>query len=229
MQESFGNMSRPPDMRMMRGQDAPSPSTDPRLSDPELPEEKLLKVGELARRCGKSIRALHLYEEMELLVPDGRSKGGFRLYAPEAMDRVEWIGKLQDMGFSLTDIQQLLRAWSRIKVAPRAMERIKSLFNRRLGQIKKDIKRLSDLAQEMEESLSYLQQCRNCSAEDMDQCRFCMDRKTPSLVAEFHRPPTGEQPAVPPSRSNPEKNPANGARPSDHGDKAKPSNKLDSP
>ncbi len=39
-----------------------------------------LKVGELAKRTGKTVRAVHLYEELGLLAPAVRSKGGFRLY-----------------------------------------------------------------------------------------------------------------------------------------------------
>ena len=38
----------------------------------------LLKVGELAKRTGKTVRAVHLYEELGLLTPAVRSKGGFR-------------------------------------------------------------------------------------------------------------------------------------------------------
>ena len=57
-----------------------------------------MKIGELARKTGKTVRALHLYEEMGLLKP-GRSEGGFRLYGPDELARVYWIGKLQKMGF----------------------------------------------------------------------------------------------------------------------------------
>src|SRR5678809_1502613 len=37
---------------------------------------KLLKIGDLARRTGKSVRALHLYEELGLLTPTARSGSG---------------------------------------------------------------------------------------------------------------------------------------------------------
>ena len=46
----------------------------------EATNPKLLKVGDLARQTGKSVRALHLYEELGLLHPTARSHGGFRLY-----------------------------------------------------------------------------------------------------------------------------------------------------
>ena len=62
----------------------------------------LMQVGDLARETGKTVRAIHLYEELGLLTPAARSKGRYRLYGREALVRVRWIGKLQDLGFSLT-------------------------------------------------------------------------------------------------------------------------------
>ena len=50
-----------------------------------------------ARRCARCTST----RSSDLLKPVHRSKGGFRLYAPSAVKRVEWIGKLQDAGFSL--------------------------------------------------------------------------------------------------------------------------------
>ena len=70
---------------------------------------KLLKIGDLARRTGKSVRALHLYEELGLLSPTARSQGGFRLYDESAFVRIRWIELLQDSGFSLHQIQSLLK------------------------------------------------------------------------------------------------------------------------
>src|SRR6187549_2381072 len=68
-----------------------------------------MQVGDLARESGKTVRAIHLYEQLELLKPAARSKGRYRLYGPEALVRIRWIGKLQDLGFSLTDIKAIVR------------------------------------------------------------------------------------------------------------------------
>ena len=51
-------------------------------------DNKLMRVGELAKAAGKTDRAMHLYEELGLLEPRARSEGGFRLYGPEAVDRI---------------------------------------------------------------------------------------------------------------------------------------------
>src|SRR5689334_16413767 len=72
---------------------------------PEEGEEELLQVGDLARLCGKTVRAIHLYEELGLLRPHARSKGRYRLFSRDAIVRVRWIGKLQELGLSLPTIQ----------------------------------------------------------------------------------------------------------------------------
>ena len=40
--------------------------------------EELMQVGDLARETGKTVRAIHLYEELQLLRPAARSKGRTR-------------------------------------------------------------------------------------------------------------------------------------------------------
>ena len=72
-------------------------------------EGGLIQVGELAKATGKTVRAIHLYEELGLLRPANRSKGRYRLFSADAELRVRWIGKLQSLGLSLTEIQDLVR------------------------------------------------------------------------------------------------------------------------
>src|SRR6185503_10216189 len=105
----------------------------------------LLRVGELAKRTGKTVRAIHLYEELGLLSPAVRSKGGFRLYSGRAATRVEWIQKLQDMGFSLTEIKAFLRDWEDCDTAPKAMSRVREIFSDKLRETQATIDRLSRL------------------------------------------------------------------------------------
>src|SRR4029079_1661437 len=71
--------------------------------------DKLMRVGELAKAVGKTVRAMHLYEELGLLEPRARSEGGLRLYGPEAVDRIHWIVKLQAIGFTLAEIQGFVK------------------------------------------------------------------------------------------------------------------------
>ena len=68
----------------------------------------LLKVGELARRSGLTVRALHHYDSIGLLHPTGRSERGYRLYSRDDVARLHGIQTLRRMGLSLADVAQLL-------------------------------------------------------------------------------------------------------------------------
>src|SRR5215467_5456119 len=122
----------------------------------------LLRVGELGKRTGKTVRAIHLYEELGLLAPAVRSKGGFRLYSGRAVKRIEWIQKLQDLGFSLTEIKAFLRDWEDSETAPKAMDRIREIFSDKLRETQETIGRLSRLVQDLNETLAYMASCRVC-------------------------------------------------------------------
>jgi DNA-binding transcriptional MerR regulator len=147
----------------------------------------LLKVGELAKRTGKTVRALHLYEELGLLAPAVRSKGGFRLYHGRAVTRIEWIGKLQVMGFSLTEIKVFLREWEGSETAPKAMSRLREIFSDKLRETHETISSLTQLAADLQETLNYMDSCRSCEPGHVQhECGTCdihgHDGKAPLLV-----------------------------------------------
>lgn len=149
-----------------------------------------LKVGELARKTGKSVRALRLYEELDLLRPD-RSDGGFRLYGPDDVARVYWISKLQDMGFTLAQIQTLVETVESSSTAPEAMQSLREMFRVRLQNTRTQVERLLQLERDLAESLAYLEGCRACTDDHLvDACVSCdsvhADTQAPSLVAGVH-------------------------------------------
>ncbi len=64
----------------------------------------------MGERTGLSVRALHHYEEIGLLVPSGRTESGHRLYAEEDVMRLQQIASLRSLGFSLAEIREFLDA-----------------------------------------------------------------------------------------------------------------------
>jgi len=68
----------------------------------------LFKVGELARRAGITVRTLHHYEAIGLLLPSARSAAGYRLYCREDITRLHHIQVLSRMGMSLNEIRECL-------------------------------------------------------------------------------------------------------------------------
>nr|MBX2819365.1 MerR family transcriptional regulator [Rhodothermaceae bacterium] len=71
-------------------------------------DSSLLKVGALAKKTGLTVRTLHYYEEIGLLFPAGRSEKGYRLYGMVEVQRLQSILSLQQLGFALEDIRQVL-------------------------------------------------------------------------------------------------------------------------
>ena len=71
----------------------------------------LLKIGELAKRTGLTVRALHHYDAIGLLSPSARSDAGYRLYNEADIARLHRILALRRFGLALADIgTTLIRA-----------------------------------------------------------------------------------------------------------------------
>ena len=67
-----------------------------------------LKVGELAKHSGLTVRTLHHYDSIGLLRPSGRSDSGYRLYNGADIERLHGIQALRALGLPLEEIGQLL-------------------------------------------------------------------------------------------------------------------------
>jgi DNA-binding transcriptional MerR regulator len=74
----------------------------------KLMAELLLRVGELARKSGVSVRTLHHYDEIGLLSPAHHSGSGHRLYSERDVGRLQQIRSLRSLGFTLDQIADLL-------------------------------------------------------------------------------------------------------------------------
>ena len=67
-----------------------------------------MKVSEVARLAHVSVRTLHHYDEVGLLVPSGRTEAGYRLYSRDDLERLQQILFYRELGFSLDEIGQLM-------------------------------------------------------------------------------------------------------------------------
>ncbi|AWV00187.1 MerR family transcriptional regulator [Burkholderia sp. JP2-270] len=67
-----------------------------------------LKVGELAKRSGLTVRTLHHYHAIGLLTPSARADNGYRLYDRHDIARLHQIQALRRFGLSLTEIGDYL-------------------------------------------------------------------------------------------------------------------------
>ncbi len=74
----------------------------------ERTDDELLKIGEVARLTGFSVKTLHYYEERGLISPAERSKAGYRLYGEEEVARLKFVKKAKLLGLTLKEIAELV-------------------------------------------------------------------------------------------------------------------------
>jgi len=67
-----------------------------------------LKVGELAKRTGLTVRTLHHYDEIGLLKPSLHTASGHRLYTGSDVARLQQVLSLRELGFSLDQVRECL-------------------------------------------------------------------------------------------------------------------------
>jgi|SRR5690606_3142346 len=151
-----------------------------------------LQVGDLAKATGKTVRAIHLYEELGLLRAHERSKGRYRLFTEEALVRVRWIAKLQNLGLSLSEIQELVREQEASGSAVFAATRLRELYRAKLEATRTKIAELRGLEAELEESLAFLSGCNTACepALPVHSCPTCERHperpNAPELVVGAH-------------------------------------------
>jgi MerR family transcriptional regulator, copper efflux regulator len=67
-----------------------------------------LTIGEFAERAKVHIETLRYYEQRGLIASPPRSTSNYRLYPKDAVRRVRFIKRAQELGFSLKEIRELL-------------------------------------------------------------------------------------------------------------------------
>ncbi|MEU3287470.1 MerR family transcriptional regulator [Streptomyces longwoodensis] len=72
--------------------------------------ERLMRIGEVARGAGVSVRAVRYYEQQGLLTAD-RSPAGQRLYRQDAIARVRFFQQMYAAGLTSRRITELLPCW----------------------------------------------------------------------------------------------------------------------
>lgn len=68
----------------------------------------VLTVGRVARISGVTVRTLHHYDEIGLVVPGGRSPAGYRIYGRGEIERLQEVLFFRTLGFALEDIKHIM-------------------------------------------------------------------------------------------------------------------------
>jgi len=112
-----------------------------------------LKVGEVAKQADVNLQTIHYYERRGLLPKPPRTGSNYRAYPEDAVLRVRFIKRAQELGFSLKDIKELLS----LRAAPRA--KCADVLRRAKGKV-----------QDIDEKIATLRRMRTALSRLMDEC-----------------------------------------------------------
>ena len=69
---------------------------------------RVLTIGRLAKAAGVTTPTIRYYEEIGLLPPPGRTEGGQRSYTERDLERLTFVRRSRDFGFSIDQVRQLV-------------------------------------------------------------------------------------------------------------------------
>src|SRR5688500_14392362 len=67
-----------------------------------------LTIGQLARTAGVNVETVRYYERRGLMPIPARRESGYRLYSADDLERMQFIRRAKDLGFTLREIEDLL-------------------------------------------------------------------------------------------------------------------------
>ena len=109
-----------------------------------------LRIGDVAAQAGVSVDALRYYERRGLLRPTGRRAGGYREYAPDAAALVRFIKRAQALGFTLAEVEELVRLRREAR-QPAAALAAREVARAKLHDIDERVRQLTALRGELAE------------------------------------------------------------------------------
>ena len=120
-----------------------------------------LLIGEISRRTGVNIETIRYYERIEVMPRPKRSEGGHRLYNESQLNRLAFIKRSRELGFTLKEVRALLTL---IDSGKMTCSEVHALTIEHLKQVKSKI----DDLRKLEHALKNL--AAQCSLGDVSDC-----------------------------------------------------------
>lgn len=124
---------------------------------------KGFSIGQAARVAGTKVQTVRYYEQIGLLPEPDRTAGNQRVYDRSRVERLSFIRRARELGFSLGAIRDLLNL-SNKPSAP--CEAVDAITNEQLAEVRLRIARLTALEGELERML------QTCSGGRVGECRI---------------------------------------------------------
>jgi Cu(I)-responsive transcriptional regulator len=97
-----------------------------------------MNIGAASRASGVSAKMIRYYEETGLIPPPDRTAGGYRDYTQDDLQRLSFVRRARDLGFSIETIQELLGLWSR----RRSNAEVRALAQRHVDNLQSQARKL---------------------------------------------------------------------------------------
>ena len=109
-------------------------------------QEPLVQIGNLAKELNITTRTIRYYEEIGLMGPSKRSRGGARSYNRDDVLRIKFILKLKELGISLKEMLSLADTFDTHNqnfdtITPQVLE----ILDQHVGKVDDKIARLTSL------------------------------------------------------------------------------------
>ena len=123
-----------------------------------------MQIGTVGKRVGLSVDAIRFYERNALLPPPPRTQGGFRQYSENDVETLNFIGRVQNLGFTLKEVRELLEL-RRSRLQPCAP--VRRRLEEKLADVQQKVSDLQKLEHELRLAL------RSCNKELRKRSAHC--------------------------------------------------------
>ena len=130
----------------------------------------LYTTGELAKKCGVSVRTVQYYDERGILVPTDLTEGGRRLFSEDDVATLETICFLRDLDISIKDIAEILESDESKRV-------IELLLDEQEKNIQEDVKRRTEQLEKIKSIRSTLSSFKDGTKKTIHDISQVMEEK----------------------------------------------------
>lgn len=144
-----------------------------------------MKIGELSKEAGVKVGTIRFYERRKLLKPAPRTESGYRSYVHNDVQVVKGIKQLQELGFTLREIKELIdlhrtaACLTNNRAVPRGVQQMIALTKDKLRTIDKKCQLLRQMRKDVARMLENLQTSaeKACPvARELANARPCSER-----------------------------------------------------
>lgn len=135
---------------------------------------KMMRIGDLAKRAGTTMRTIRYYEERGLIDPARRTRGGFRLYQEEELHKLHLIRSLQVLDMPLAQVKAFFDERQRGRTAAEIAPGLQSVLREQLKVMERRIAQYRAMQDSARETIEILDACARCPQEPgPGVCRKC--------------------------------------------------------